>query len=255
LQSRLKRLPHAQRDSIELLLEDFEGTSFEEVSVESLFAEIVGCEQVHAAIRGLENTIAQCERQGIDPRTKCGFNYVFTGSPGTGKTTVARLMGKIFHKHGLIASEDVIEVSPTDFTTGFAGQSGKATHSVLSRALGKVLFIDEAYGLGGGDVFMTEVVTELVKSLTSIEFKDKLVVIMAGYQKAMDSMLDSNQGLRSRFTERVHFEDFTPALVEQLVCQKVASDGMEMSDASLDCLGDIAERMKAAPNFANGKIS
>ncbi len=116
MQHRQKTLPLAERND-ELLPDDF--VKPEKVtSEEELFSALVGCEEVRDKLQRTQDTIKFCQAQNIDPKEMCGYNYVFTGAPGTGKTTVARLMGKIFHNLGLIPCEEVIEVSASDLITG-----------------------------------------------------------------------------------------------------------------------------------------
>lgn len=111
------------------------------------------------------------------------MNYLFVGPPGTGKTTVARLMGKLFKTFGLLSSSEVVEKQPKDFETGFVGQSGGRTEQIMDEAKGKVLFIDEAYGFDpaqGGNQFRKEAVDTLVAAMTRPEYNGKMVIILAG---------------------------------------------------------------------------
>jgi hypothetical protein len=126
---------------------------------------------------------------------------------------------------------------------------------MLRKARGKVLFIDEAYQLmpTQGGVYMQEVVDELVKALTSEEFKDKLVVILAGYESEMDQMLDANQGLRSRFSETLLFENFSPELVLQLLSKKLGDENMDLSPGAKDVLPELSQRLVNSRCFANGR--
>jgi Holliday junction resolvasome RuvABC ATP-dependent DNA helicase subunit len=226
------------------------------VTEEELFRELVGCEEVRAKLRETQNTIRFCQANGVDPNEMCGYNFVFTGSPGTGKTTVARLMGKMFRNLGLIPCDEVVEVSASDLITGFVGQAGQKTREMLTKARGKVLFIDEAYQLkpSAAKGFMTEVVDELVRSLTSDEFKGKMIVILAGYEQPMDDMLGVNPGLRSRFSERIHFEDFSVTTVATLLGKKFFARNLAISaSVASHILQAVAPCLLAAPSFANGR--
>lgn len=191
--------------------------------------------------------------KGKDVKSALSFNYIFTGSPGTGKTTVARLMGKMFSSLGLIPDDEVIEKSASDFVTGYVNQAGKQTRNVFTEALGRVLFIDEAYQLNPdkGGQFMSEVVDEMVKLLTSEEFQGKLVVILAGYAGDIDEMLQVNAGLKSRFTERIHFEDFAEETIVDMLRGKM-SDKHVCLDANAH-IPHVARALKALPGFANGR--
>lgn len=250
MMTRLSKDRNANRNV--LVLSDFE-PSESKTTIEELFASLVGCKGVKSKIEQLEANIAMSNRQGLNTRERCPFNFVFTGAPGTGKTTVANLMGKIFHKYGLIGSDEVIMKSPSDFSTGYIGQAGKRTNEIMCSALGKVLFIDEAYGLGNTKhTYNSEVVDEIVKCLTDKKFKGNMVVIMAGYAKEMDQMLDVNEGLRSRFTDKVHFDDFSVDLIKELVLKKIAEPGFEIESSAMDNLDTIAHELKKTPGFANG---
>ncbi len=127
---------------------------------------------------------------------------------------------------------------------------------MLTKARGKVLFIDEAYQLnprqGGG--FMQEVVDELVRCLTSEDFKEKLVVILAGYEQNMNEMLAVNPGLKSRFAERIHFPDFTPEIVQALLLRKATENKLEVDDCAVKYLSAVvSEHLVASHHFGNGR--
>lgn len=153
-------------------------------SIEALFSDLLGCDDVLCQLRTIHKTIALAQRLGKDPLDEVPLAYAFTGSPGTGKTTVARRMGTLFHRLGLLPSDDVKQHSASDFCTGFVGQAASKTRKLFEAALGGILFIDEAYRLhpkhsaGGG--FMQEVVDEIVNLLTEPAFQGKMVVIFAG---------------------------------------------------------------------------
>lgn len=123
---------------------------------------------------------------------------------GTGKTTTARKMGQVYYDMGFLSSTEVVECSTSDLIAEFVGQTGPKTKKLLEKALGRVLFIDEAYRLGEGH-FAKEAVDELVSNLTVERFRGKIVVILAGYDNEINRMLDVNPGLNSRFTEEIIF--------------------------------------------------
>jgi SpoVK/Ycf46/Vps4 family AAA+-type ATPase len=208
--------------------------------------------------------VSMAERMGQDRTNGVEFNYLFTGAPGTGKTTVARRMGRMFKSLGILPTADVVETSASDFVTGYVNQSGIKTAKIMEDAKGKVLFIDEAYQLnpevGGG--FMSEVVDEIVKALTSESLKNKMVVILAGYERDIDSMLNVNQGLRSRFSEKLHFQNIaSDTAVPMLISKLRKNHGLELGFANDDpelpaptsVLSQLALRLIDAPNFANGR--
>ena len=160
-------------------------------------------------------------------------------------------MGQLFHSFGLLPTADVVEISVADLTTGYAGQASKAATKVLNGARGKVLFIDEAYQLNpaAGGVYMQEVVDAMTQALTSEELLGQVVVILAGYEAPLDDMLDANQGLRSRFTEKLLFRDFPIETVQQLLRKEIENDfGVEnMDDGVLPAIPSIAQKLIQVP--------
>ncbi len=151
------------------------------------------------------------------------FHFVFTGNPGTGKTTVARCLGKIFKTLGLLNSEQVVETDRSDLVAGYVGQTAQKTKQVISKALGGILFIDEAYTLSGkgGNDFGQEAIDTLLKEME--DNRDNLVVIVAGYDAQMEAFINSNPGLKSRFNRYIHFNDYSPKEMLQIFnmyCEK-----------------------------------
>lgn len=187
---------------------------------------LIGLESVKNEIRSMLNEMRQrkmdSEISGGQFTAITPDHYLFLGNPGTGKTTVARLMGKMLYSLGVISRPDVIEVSSADLVARFVGQTAPKTREVVDRAMGGTLFIDEAYSLTqGNDGFGKECVTELLKLLE--DRKGKFVCIAAGYTREMSQFLDSNSGLKSRFTKTITFEDYNPEElmdIFRLYCRK-----------------------------------
>jgi len=167
--------------------------------------------QVHAITAQLR-VARMREEQGLPVQTQMR-HFVFTGPPGTGKTTVARILGRIFAALGLLARPDVVEAQRADLVGQHLGATAIKTNELIDRALGGVLFIDEAYslvntGYTGGDAFGTEAVQTLLKRAE--DDRDRLVIILAGYEREMDRFLATNPGLASRFNQRIAFPSYTP---------------------------------------------
>lgn len=173
---------------------------------------LVGLSEVKRSIKDLVSRIRYEEKLvkiGIKKeRDKPNLNFVFKGNPGTGKTTVARIMGKIFKALGLLTSGHIIEVSRKDLVAGYVGQTAEKTAQAIRKALDGILFIDEAHDLViENDAFGKEAVGTLVKNME--DYKDRLIVIVAGYPEEIDKFIRSNPGLSSRFTHYIEFKDYS----------------------------------------------
>ena len=146
---------------------------------------------------------------------------IFTGNPGTGKTTIARIVSKMMKVAGVLENGQLVEVSRSDLVGKYVGHTAPLTMSVVNSALGGVLFIDEAYSLyrGKDDSFGLEAIDTLVKAME--DHRDDLIVILAGYKKEMESFLDANSGLKSRFANIINFPDYTGEQMLQ-IAQNIA---------------------------------
>lgn len=185
----------------------------EDISVKKIneLNDLIGLENVKIEIQALRS-LAKIRKKKLElgiPVTPSTLHMVFTGNPGTGKTTIARLIGEIYYSLGLLESSEVIEVSRYDLVGQFVGLTAVKTQKVFESALGGVLFIDEAYSLSKGDIkdFGTEAIAILIKLME--DYRDKIVVIVAGYPDEMKAFINSNPGLKSRFSTYIHFDDFS----------------------------------------------
>jgi SpoVK/Ycf46/Vps4 family AAA+-type ATPase len=178
----------------------------------SELASLVGVDEVKVEVQRLVNFLKVREQRieaGL-PVPMQSLHFVFTGNPGTGKTTVARILGRIFHGFGLLKSDNFVETDRSGLVGAFLGQTAIKTAEVIDKASDGVLFIDEAYSLSSniasGDQYGQEAIDVLLKKME--DMRDRLVVIVAGYPDLMRQFLHSNPGLESRFTRFIHFSDY-----------------------------------------------
>jgi hypothetical protein len=178
------------------------------------------------------------------------------GRLGTGKTTTARKLGQVYYNLGLLSRVEVVECSASDLIGQYVGQTGPKTIKQLERGLGKVLFIDEAYRLGEG-MFAQEAVNELVDTMTKPQFAGKLVIILAGYDNDMNSLLRVNEGLSSRFSEEVAFHSLSAnhclqLLKDELNQSSIGFPSMEDPDMNAYLL-DRIEALSKLPAWGNAR--
>ena len=193
----------------------------------------VGLESVKKELRNMVNTInfkkKLSEKQGRTVE-KSLDHYVFLGNPGTGKTTIARMMADILFSMGLLPSNNVVEANRDSLVAGYVGQTAPKVKQVVQSALGGVLFIDEAYSLvqGPNDSFGMEAINTLVPLL--LTYKDKFVCVIAGYTSDINNLLKTNAGLNSRFTKRIMFEDYRPEELTEIFVNKVNKDQLKLTE-------------------------
>lgn len=186
-----------------------------------------------------------------------GEHFVFTGNPGTGKTTVARMMSKVFHSMGVLGRDHLVECDRSDLVGGYVGQTAIKANNTIDKAMGGILFIDEAYNLvqggGGNDTFGMEAVDTLLVRLEND--RGKFICITAGYQGPMKKFLNSNPGLISRFTRFLHFDDYNGEQMAHIFRQLVKKKGLrldETADANLTPFFDDIYTNRG-DNFANAR--
>lgn len=185
------------------------------------------------------------------------LHLAFTGNPGTGKTTVARIVGRIYKQIGLLSKGHFIEASRTDLIAGYQGQTALKVKDIIERAKGGVLFIDEAYSItenDHSDSYGRECLTELTKALE--DYRDDLVVIVAGYTEPMQHFFESNPGLKSRFNTIIEFDDYNEAELEKMLLMMCAKNDYKLAD---EAFNHIKEKLSNAvqnkdDKFANGRL-
>lgn len=185
------------------------------------------------------------------------LHMAFMGNPGTGKTTVARIVGRMYYQLGLLSKGHFTEVSRTDLIAGYQGQTALKVKSVIEKAKGGVLFIDEAYSITENDKtdsYGRECLTELTKALE--DSRDDLIVIVAGYTEPMNHFFESNPGLRSRFNYFINFENYSSTELIDILETLVRKDDYQLSDELKERLSSyFTDELEAkVENFSNGRF-
>ncbi|MBQ7707508.1 MAG: AAA family ATPase [Lachnospiraceae bacterium] len=231
------------------------------INLEKLMEELnslTGMQSVKREVNNLVNLLKVCElrrKKGlkVPPTTN---HLVFLGNPGTGKTTVARILSKIYHNLGILSKGHLVEVDRSGLVAGYMGQTGEKVMEVVEKAKGGVLFIDEAYALSSnkqdGD-FGQEAIDILNKAME--DFRDDLIVIAAGYHDEMQSFLDANPGLRSRFNRTIEFPNYSADELIEIIVKRAKRLDYTFDEDAISFVSDKFKKTLISPphNFGNAR--
>ncbi|NJN85415.1 MAG: AAA family ATPase [Leptolyngbyaceae cyanobacterium SL_7_1] len=222
--------------------------------------ELVGMEEIKQEVKTLINFLkvqkVRMER-GL-AKTPVSLHAVFCGPPGTGKTTIARLMGGIYQGLGFLAKGHLVETDRAGMVAGYVGQTSKKVDDLVQSALDGVLFIDEAYALkpeGGGNDFGQEAIDVLIKRME--DYRDRLVVIVAGYTDEMTRFIESNPGLKSRFNRYFYFNDYNPDELTAIFVKIAEKSHFTVTQPARDQLRSMFYELYVNRDrtFGNGRLS
>ena len=232
-----------------------EKPSFEELmeNLESL----VGLDEVKKDVKNLVNLmkVRKLREQNELPVPPMSLHMVFMGNPGTGKTTVARLVSSLYASIGVLSKGQLVEVDRSGLVAGYVGQTALKTKEAIESALGGVLFIDEAYSLssGGENDFGREAIETILKAME--DHRDDLIVIVAGYDEPMDEFLKSNPGLQSRFNKYFHFPDYTGEQLLAIFKSQCSKNSYTLTEEAEKKAKEFFDKLyeQRDDNFGNGR--
>ena len=217
--------------------------------------ELVGLTKIKKAMHELVDLITLKKKtHGELKLDGINLHMLFLGNPGTGKTTVARMLSNILYNLGYIRQNKLIEVSSKDLVAEYVGQTAPKTMEVINRALGGILFIDEAYALEDDKTssYNKEAIATLIKAME--DYRDDLVVIFAGYTKEMQGFINSNSGIASRIGYTFIFEDYTNEELKQIFKQMMEKKGLKVTKEVLEKLDNIINQERINVNFGNARF-
>lgn len=229
----------------------------EKKTLEEIFKdlnELVGLEKVKKVLYDLVDVINLKEKAKNLTIKDMNLHMVFLGNPGTGKTTIARIISNILYNLGYIKENKLIEVSSKDLVGQYVGQTAPKTMDVINKSLNGVLFIDEAYSLAvkGENSYNAEAIATLIQAMEN--YRDKLVVIFAGYTKEMQDFLDSNSGIVSRIGYTLEFDDYTSEELIKIFIGFATKNGFVVDDEAIKYLEEVINENRNMKNFGNARF-
>lgn len=242
----------------EIVADDVTGREYVPKTLEEVMLEFdryVGVDEIKNTMTGIVNSIRSFQKLHPDKTYELKDHYLFLGNPGTGKTTMARVFADALSAMGILPSGQLVEVAPKDLKGQYMGHTGPKVDAVFDRAMGGVLFIDEAYDMWGGenDTFGNEAVTALIKNVE--DRRGKLVVILAGYPREMGIFATANPGIPSRFNTTVNFRDYKGEELTEIARRMIAAQGYTLDEKADKAIGKFFEKMYVSrkKDFANAR--
>lgn len=227
--------------------------TLEEVMLE--FDKYVGVDEIKETMKGIVNSITSFQKRHPGETYELKDHYLFLGNPGTGKTTIARVFADALSAMGILPSGQLVEVAPGDLKGQYMGHTAPKVDAIFDRAMGGVLFIDEAYNIWGGenDTFGNEAVTALIKNVE--DRRGKLVVILAGYPREMGIFATANPGIPSRFNTTINFRDYNGAELTEIARRMIKAQGYSLDEDADKLIDKFFEKMYVSrkKDFANAR--
>ena len=260
------QIPQKKTSSAEKINSPYSGklnsSGVEKRELNDLLAELtllIGLERVKSDVTQLVNflKVQQLRESKGLPSAPISRHLVFYGNPGTGKTTVARLLSSIYQSLGILSKGHLVETDRAGLVAGYVGQTALKVKEVAEKALGGILFIDEAYSLssGGGEDFGQEAIDTLLKFME--DHRDDFIVVVAGYTDKMESFISSNPGLRSRFNKYLNFDDYNPQQLSQIYELFCVKAGFQLSEGANQKVEQLFTLLfdERDETFGNGRLA